>query len=130
LEIPPVGLRILSGLRGGKRPGKESTQTFFTHQSTPVVDKKSQKNSKTPAIQRERAASRKSLGYRGNERAASHPATNHAAFAEVHDPPETKQSPQSSMTRMTRSRRSPPTKNVFMFLNYFKRFVNIFFQKN
>jgi hypothetical protein len=65
-----------------------------------------------------------------NAQPATHPATNHAAFAEVHDPPDTKQTPQSSMTRMTRSRRSPPTKNVFMFLNYFKKFVNIFFQKN
>jgi hypothetical protein len=65
-----------------------------------------------------------------NAQPATHPATNHAASAEVRDPPETKQSPQSSMTRMTRSSKPPPTKNVFMFLIYFKRFVNIFFQKN
>ncbi len=80
-----------------------------------------------------------------NTQPATHPATNHAASAEVRDPPETKQSPQSSMTRMTRmtrmirmirmirmtrSSKPPPTKNVFMFLIYFKRFVNIFFQKN
>jgi hypothetical protein len=67
-----------------------------------------------------------------NAQPATHPATNHAAFAEVHDPPETKQSPQSSMTRMTRmtrSRKSPPTKKRFYVFKLFQNICQYLFSK-